>query len=192
MNRQQPQCTWFSFCVWVSVVPDTEKDRIALGINEAFTAFLTGAICKIHYEVNDWKITAISSRHWQHTWNLSVVSLCSQIIIMSCERPLSSEQEEQKKPPQMTNNSCPDVMLETQDGGSDGYKVRNHALPLFWQACSSDKPLAPGSKPVIPSLFLSTTFILSFLFIYLISLNNHVPWPVKNIMGSYCAAQGGD
>lgn len=84
---------------------------------------------------------------------------------------------------QLANNSCPNMVLETQDGDSDGYKVRNYAVPLLWQACSSGKPPTPGPEPVIPSPFLSTTFTLSFLFIYFIPLNNHVLWPVKNREG---------
>lgn len=126
-------------------------------------------------------------------WSHSAHGGPAPIMIMSfCEKPLLAGQEEQEKNPQLTNNSCPNVVLETQDGDSDGYKVRNCAVPLLWQACSSDKPLIPGPEPVIPSPFLSTTFTSSLLFTYFIPLNNRVPWPVKNWEGSYCAAQEGD
>lgn len=170
---------------------DTEKDGMALGIKYSLHSFPRWG----HPYDSEWglwlEIITMWQLHWQHMWNLLMVDLLPSLLRVSV-RPLLAGQEEQKKTPQLTNNSCPNVVLEAQDGDSDGYEVRNCAVLLLWQACSSDKSLTPRPEPVIPSPFLSTTFTLSLLFIYFILLNNCVLWPVKNWEGSYHEAQEGD
>lgn len=79
------------------------------------------------------------------------------------------DKKSRKKIPKLTNYSYSSVVLETQDEDSDGYGVRNCAVLLFVTGLSSDTTLIAKSEPIIPSPFLSSTFTLSFLFVYFIS-----------------------